>query len=61
VIRVLQNARGPICVAPNVASSEGKKIEERTMMGTFERAGNSVALPDSPEGQTWTPATTKEA
>jgi hypothetical protein len=43
-----------------VAASEGKKIEEGTIMSKFELVSNSVAVADPPEARSLNTATSKQ-
>jgi hypothetical protein len=43
-----------------VAARKGKKTEEGTMMWPLRAESSPMAIADSPEAQTLTPATTKE-
>jgi hypothetical protein len=61
MINTLSNAQLPIRVTDSVSASEGKKTVEGTMMLPSEPKSNPAAVTESPETQTLTPATTKEA
>jgi hypothetical protein len=48
-------------VTASVLASKGKKTDEGTMMLPSEPKSNPATVAESPETQTLTPATTKEA
>jgi hypothetical protein len=58
--RVL-DSQGSIRVTASVPASQGKKTDEGTMMLPSTPESNPAAVPESPETQIPTPATTKDA
>jgi hypothetical protein len=61
MIDAFSNTRPPSRVTASVTASEGKKTDEGTMMLPSTAEYNPATVAESPETQTLTPATTKEA
>jgi hypothetical protein len=60
VIRSSANTQRTILMTPSAAASEGKKIDEGTMMSLPEHESNLVVVADPPDAQALTPTTAKQ-